>query len=171
MGAEKYGRYYWGVKVTRDISPDGEIYVMADEVQVTPAGALEFIRKGDNSHRVNLSIAPHKWLVYFAASLWDGGAIAIEYWAGEVVNRYSEDTQEKRNGNSHSQERGRMTKSIRYDVMKRDNFKCKLCGANGGESALEIDHIVPIAKGGKTEMDNLQTLCKECNKGKRDKYP
>lgn len=35
---------------------------------------------------------------------------------------------------------------------------------------LHVDHIIPIAKGGKTVKENLRTLCEECNWGKRDKY-
>jgi hypothetical protein len=40
-GCDHYGRYYWCIKTTSDISSNGEIYVMADDVVVTEAGALE----------------------------------------------------------------------------------------------------------------------------------
>lgn len=64
-----------------------------------------------------------------------------------------------------------MTKSLRYDVLKRDGFKCVLCGATASDGVkLHVDHIIPIAKGGKTELSNLRTLCENCNLGKRDKY-
>ena len=63
-----------------------------------------------------------------------------------------------------------MTDSLRYDVLKRDDYKCVICGATASEGAqLEVDHIIPISKGGKTQMDNLQTLCKSCNRGKSNK--
>ncbi len=72
---------------------------------------------------------------------------------------------------SKEYERSRMTNSLRYDVMKRDGFRCVLCGASRADGAkLHIDHIKPVAKGGKTEMSNLRTLCDRCNSGKRDKY-
>lgn len=58
--------------------------------------------------------------------------------------------------------------SKRYQVMKRDGFQCVLCGAGGDSARLEIDHKTPLAKGGKDSMDNLQTLCFNCNRGKRD---
>lgn len=47
--------------------------------------------------------------------------------------------------------------------------KCKKCGS---ESQLEIDHIIPVSKGGKTEVSNLQILCKQCNikKGAKSDY-
>nr|WP_316614660.1 HNH endonuclease [uncultured Ruminococcus sp.] len=60
---------------------------------------------------------------------------------------------------------------MRFLVMKRDNFKCCLCGASPAKDPmveLQIDHIVPWAKGGETVIDNLQTLCSKCNQGKSD---
>lgn len=64
-------------------------------------------------------------------------------------------------------ERRIMTASMRYDVMRRDNFRCVLCGASAEDGVqLHVDHIVPLAKGGKTEISNLRTLCDRCNLGK-----
>ena len=63
-----------------------------------------------------------------------------------------------------------MTDSLRYEVLKRDGYRCKICGVSANEGArLEVDHIIPISKGGKTVIDNLQTLCMSCNRGKSDK--
>lgn len=56
----------------------------------------------------------------------------------------------------------------RFFVLKRDGFTCKMCGANGPGVKLEVDHIVPVAEGDSDSLDNLQTLCFECNRGKRD---
>lgn len=55
----------------------------------------------------------------------------------------------------------------RFFVMKRDGFTCVLCGACGQGVRLEVDHKVPHAMGGTDALDNLQTLCFECNRGKR----
>ena len=67
-------------------------------------------------------------------------------------------------------ERGKVTDSLRYDIMRRDNFKCVLCGASANEGVrLHVDHIIPIAKGGKSNPNNLRTLCERCNIGKSDK--
>ena len=64
-----------------------------------------------------------------------------------------------------------MTASLRYNVMKRDGFRCVICGRTADDGVkLHIDHIKPIAKGGKTEIENLRTLCDICNHGKQDKY-
>lgn len=68
------------------------------------------------------------------------------------------------------QERAKMTRSMRYDVFVRDKFQCRICGASREDGIkLHVDHIYPIARGGKTIMSNLQTLCEDCNVGKWDK--
>ena len=60
---------------------------------------------------------------------------------------------------------------LRYQVLKRDNFKCCACGASPAKDPsveLHIDHVIPWSKGGETTIDNLQTLCSKCNLGKSD---
>ncbi len=67
-------------------------------------------------------------------------------------------------------ERGEVSDSLRYDILNRDNFQCVICGASSREGArLHVDHIVPIAKGGKSVPGNLRTRCERCNIGKSDK--
>jgi 5-methylcytosine-specific restriction endonuclease McrA len=51
-------------------------------------------------------------------------------------------------------------------VLQRDKYRCVLCGASG--VSLEVDHKIPVARGGSDDLDNLQTLCFPCNRGKRD---
>lgn len=55
----------------------------------------------------------------------------------------------------------------RFFVFKRDQFACVMCGRSGSGIRLEVDHRLPVSKGGKNSMDNLQTLCFDCNRGKR----
>ena len=55
---------------------------------------------------------------------------------------------------------------MRFEVFKRDGFKCQYCGRSAPEVTLEVDHIVPVAEGGKNEMLNLITSCRACNRGK-----
>lgn len=79
-----------------------------------------------------------------------------------------------KNGNkfeeTKKQERKIMNDDIRYNVLKRDNYSCQICGATAKDGAkLHVDHIIPVSKGGKTVMNNLQTLCERCNIGKSDK--
>lgn len=55
----------------------------------------------------------------------------------------------------------------RFLVFKRDSFSCVICKRSGVGVKLEVDHTIPLAKGGLNSLDNLQTLCYECNRGKR----
>lgn len=60
----------------------------------------------------------------------------------------------------------------RLDVLNRDKFRCVFCGRSPATDVgvqLQIDHIEPFSKAGKTVSENLQTLCKECNFGKGDR--
>jgi hypothetical protein len=67
-------------------------------------------------------------------------------------------------------ERSKMTASVRVDVLRRDGYRCRFCGAGSGVAELHVDHIVPVSKGGLTELDNLQTLCADCNQGKSNRF-
>ena len=58
-------------------------------------------------------------------------------------------------------ERGKVTNKMRFSIYNRDNYRCRKCGRRAKN--LEVDHIIPIAKGGKTVYENLQTLCHRCN--------
>lgn len=67
-------------------------------------------------------------------------------------------------------ERSKMSDSLRFDVLKRDHYRCCICGASVKDGVkLHVDHIYPVSKGGKTELNNLQTLCDRCNLGKSNK--
>ncbi len=72
---------------------------------------------------------------------------------------------------SKEYQRKMMSPKLRYDVLKRDGFRCAICGRGREDGVkLEVDHIIPVSKGGKTKMSNLQTLCMECNRGKGAQY-
>lgn len=66
-------------------------------------------------------------------------------------------------------ERGRVSNKLRFKVYQRDGNRCVKCGR---KTNLEIDHIFPISRGGKSNLENLQTLCHYCNinKGANVKY-
>lgn len=67
------------------------------------------------------------------------------------------------------EQRALMTTKLRSYIISRDNFTCCQCGNSTKAEPnllLEVDHIVPIAKGGLTKEDNLQTLCWKCNRSK-----
>lgn len=55
----------------------------------------------------------------------------------------------------------------RFEILRRDGYRCKLCGISADEGArLEVDHIIPIARNGSNHPDNLWALCRICNVGK-----
>ena len=93
-----------------------------------------------------------------------------KYLFNDLVTIYND----WKNGNkfeeTKKQERKIMNDDIRYNVLKRDNYSCQICGATAKDGAkLHVDHIIPVSKGGKTVMNNLQTLCERCNIGKSNK--
>jgi hypothetical protein len=60
----------------------------------------------------------------------------------------------------------------RWAILKRDKYRCARCGASPSidhQVELEVDHIHPVAKGGGNTLENLQTLCRKCNQGKKDR--
>ena len=66
-------------------------------------------------------------------------------------------------------QRALMTANLRQKIKERDHFTCKKCQNNLNREPnllLEIDHIIPVSKGGLTAEDNLQTLCWKCNRSK-----
>ena len=65
-----------------------------------------------------------------------------------------------------SNKRKTISKKLRFEVFKRDSFKCQYCGATSPEVILEVDHIIPIKEGGDNSITNLITACDKCNRGK-----
>lgn len=62
-----------------------------------------------------------------------------------------------------------VSKRLRYEVMRRDNFACRYCRRT--DQPLTVDHVVPIALGGSDEPDNLVAACVDCNAGKSSSNP
>ena len=65
-------------------------------------------------------------------------------------------------------ERKPISKRLRFEIFKRDEFKCQYCGITPPAGILEIDHITPVSKGGNNRSENLITACFDCNRGKSD---
>jgi 5-methylcytosine-specific restriction endonuclease McrA len=66
-------------------------------------------------------------------------------------------------------ERAKLTAGLRYLILKRDGFRCCNCGKSQSDEnfiRLEVDHKVPVSEWGLTVEENLETLCRECNRGK-----
>lgn len=73
---------------------------------------------------------------------------------------------------SIKKQRSLMTLELREKIKQRDDYTCKNCGISTHKEPhllLEIDHIIPISKGGLTYEENLQTLCWKCNRSKSNK--
>ncbi len=56
-----------------------------------------------------------------------------------------------------------ITKRLRFEILKRDAFRCRYCGKAASSSSLHVDHIVPQSDGGSDNPSNLATACAECN--------
>jgi hypothetical protein len=73
---ERYGRYYWCVGLV-----DGtEIHIHADDLRFYD-GALILERVKESESSVNMAFASGRWAFVYAASVIDGGAVAVEHWA------------------------------------------------------------------------------------------
>ncbi len=61
-------------------------------------------------------------------------------------------------------------KRLRFEIFKRDGFKCAYCGRSPPDVLLVVDHVIPVAAGGTDDPLNLITACEPCNQGKSDKH-
>lgn len=90
-----------------------------------------------------------------------------------IFNGLEENNYELTTKESHTKkQRNLMTTELRTQILERDNYTCQKCGNSIYKEPnllLEIDHIIPVAKGGKTCPSNLQTLCWKCNRTKGTK--
>jgi 5-methylcytosine-specific restriction protein A len=57
---------------------------------------------------------------------------------------------------------------VKLRTLRRDRFACVYCGVSGTEAELEVDHIVPVSKGGSHHIGNLAAACRSCNQKKSD---
>lgn len=62
-------------------------------------------------------------------------------------------------------------KRTRFEVLRRDNFSCRYCGAKAPFVELHVDHVIPRRHGGTDDPWNLTAACVECNLGKTDGTP
>lgn len=67
--------------------------------------------------------------------------------------------------------RQRRSASKRLAILMRDRFRCQYCGLKGTHFELTLDHIIPRARGGTTDPENLCAACFPCNQRKGDRTP
>lgn len=72
-------------------------------------------------------------------------------------------------GRTMTTKRKAISKKTRFEVFKRDGFKCQYCGSAAPDVLLEIDHIQPVSMDGAHDILNFLTACKACNAGKSDR--
>lgn len=71
-------------------------------------------------------------------------------------------------------QRALMTTRLRTYIKDRDDHTCQACSISVAQEPhllLEVDHIMPVSRGGLSTPENLQTLCWRCNRTKSDKVP
>jgi len=59
-----------------------------------------------------------------------------------------------------------LSKRLRFEIFKRDGFRCLYCGVTPAGAMLRVDHVVPVSEGGRDDPSNLVTACHDCNGGK-----
>lgn len=64
-----------------------------------------------------------------------------------------------------------VSKRLRYEVLRRDGHACRYCGAAAPDARLTVDHVVPVALGGRDDPTNLVAACVDCNAGKSASSP
>jgi len=82
----------------------------------------------------------------------------------EYIDRYGEKVFAHRGKSS-----GYISGTDKYEVLKRAQFHCELCGISAKEKALQVDHIIPKNNGGLDDISNYQALCYSCNAMKKDR--
>lgn len=62
-----------------------------------------------------------------------------------------------------------VSKSLRFEILRRDQFTCRYCGSKAPDVQLHVDHVVPTSLGGTDQPENLVTACADCNSGKANR--
>jgi hypothetical protein len=62
-----------------------------------------------------------------------------------------------------------ISKALRFEILTRDGYRCRYCGASAETATMHIDHVLPRSKGGRNDAANLVTACADCNLGKADR--
>lgn len=64
-----------------------------------------------------------------------------------------------------------VSKRLRFEILRRDSYTCRYCGASAPDAKLTVDHVLPVALGGTDEPTNLVAACADCNVGKSSSNP
>jgi len=105
---------------------------------------------------------------------WNNALVSfIEFIEGDSSNEIPPKKFEEKEASKQSPRKTprKINWRLRAAILIRDNCICKMCGtspAKNPDVTLHIDHIIPYSKGGETLLENLRTLCSQCNIGKSD---
>lgn len=109
---------------------------------------------------------------YLDSFWWDDDGLDAEDIKALVLQRKRQKERKLQSAHSlmRAEENGRPTRTLvptelRRAVFERDGGRCVECGGNFD---LQYDHILPVAHGGATTLENLQLLCADCNRHKSD---
>ena len=116
--------------------------------------ARQWIKTHD-APEVGYSSLGNPFLHAAEAAYLDAARVLLEDWDTREAPRLTTTT--------HELERRRVTSDVRRRIIDRDGFECQSCGA---KDEIQIDHIIPISRGGSSDDDNLQVLCAPCNRSK-----
>lgn len=95
----------------------------------------------------------------------------VSFATQSLYTIFREIEEEEQRKQTAAYQRSLVTPSLRYEILKRDNYRCQICGRDQADGVkLHVDHIVPVSKGGKSVKSNLRTLCNDCNLGKGARY-
>lgn len=91
----------------------------------------------------------------------------------DKVNRWARETYRNAPGTAETRarRRARMLEADTRTITNKDRARllASPCAACGSRDLIEIDHVIPLARGGRHSVGNMQALCQSCNRSKRDK--
>jgi len=156
------GNYQYRVLLPENYAVNGEIYLFAERVAIE-SGVLVFYSPKDI---VITSFAAGTWNMVHVCSAMDATPTNIYYW--ETPEKDETEPQRTKNETAPKSkaEREPIGDSLRFKVFEKSKFRCSYCGKKADQTSLEIDHIVPVSKGGTNDINNLQAACRRCNQGK-----
>lgn len=130
---------------------NGELGINPSAVHISfPTYTFEYVSAGGNSSQQT--------------------SITLDVKVAETLMSYI--SQKLSYRNSAAGQRSLMTASLRTAIKTRDNFTCQMCDLSTRDEPhllLEVDHIIPVSRGGLSTRSNLQTLCWKCNRSKSNK--
>lgn len=96
---------------------------------------------------------------------------AMKEYHKKYSKKWAEGNREKRRNNQHKRRVTKQNNGV-FDILDKElnrilNSPCIICGST---KRIEIDHIVPISRGGRHSIGNLQPLCKSCNVSKSNRF-